>query len=316
MVSYGERLPLTSINISPEIPKLRSFQFIQESIEVSQESTTSEQGSAWPKLSIQTTTTDTNMSDFQRDFVDIIPSSWTAVALTLNEDCDELYITRYEAGLTPFVLRLPMGRQTSRDMDEVEFTIADGKREFEEIIYLSDFSTRSAKDMTSREARRQWWEEREALDTKLHELLLNIENIWLGGFKGIFSQKARQPVLLAQFRKAFDDILNRHLPSRSGKGKQKKSSLDVRVLELFIGLGDATNDELDMDEALMDLVYFVVFRDSPFGCAFLSNNDNFWLAYLRLCSGKRDACMSNTVEDAMYVLRMLPDESSNAWILS
>lgn len=46
------------------------------------------------------------------------------------------------------------------------------------------------------------------------------------------------------------------------KGKNSSSSqhvtLDPRVLELFIGLGNATDDSLDIDEALMDLVYFVV----------------------------------------------------------
>ncbi|KAH7127059.1 peptidase family C50-domain-containing protein [Dendryphion nanum] len=254
---HGNLHPLYAAYMS-EIPKLKSLQFAQESIEVDQENLSREQYLAWPRPNQHPLTPISSASDFQKDFVDIIPPSWTAVALALNEGCDELYITRYEAGLTPFVLRLPMGRHSSRDMDEVEFTFADGKREFDEIIYLSDFSTRSAKDMTSKEARVQWWEGREALDTKLHELLLNIENIWLGGFKGIFSQQTRQPALLARFRKSFDNILNRHLPSRKGKGKQKKSTLDSRVLELFTGLGDATNEELDLDEALLDLLYFVV----------------------------------------------------------
>jgi separase len=143
-------------------------------------------------------------------------------------------------------------------MDEEEFSYEDGKRDFDEIIELSDFSTRGAKDMTSREARQQWWAEREALDTRLHELLINMENIWLGGFKGVFSQHERQPSLLARFRKSLENILNEHLPSRKKKSQQKRPVLDTRVLELFIGLGDATNDDLDLDEPLMDLIYFVV----------------------------------------------------------
>jgi separase len=142
-------------------------------------------------------------------------------------------------------------------MDEEEFSFDDGKRDFDEIIELSDFSTRSAKDMTSKEARAQWWEERQALDTRLHELLVNIENIWLGGFKGIFSQHPREPTSLESFHKSFEAILDRHLPSR-GKSKKKKAALDPRVLDLFIGLGDATDEQLDLDEALMDLIYFVV----------------------------------------------------------
>lgn len=197
-------------------------------------------------------------SDFQHEYIDIIPESWTAVSLGLNEARDELYVTRFEAGVAPFVLRLPLARHASRDLDEDEFTFEDGKRDFDEIIELSDFSTRSAKDMTSREARQQWWDEREALDTRLHELLVNMENIWLGGFKGIFSQHMRQPTLLTKFRKAFEDVLNRHLPSRSKKAQPKRAVLDSRVLELFVGLGDVANEELDLDEELMDLIYFVV----------------------------------------------------------
>lgn len=217
---------------------------------------------AWPKLKNGEASSLPTMSDFQQDYIDIIPKSWTAVSLSLSEDHDELYITRYESGLSPFVLRLPMGRHTSRDMDEEEFSFDDGKRDFEEIIELNDFSTRTAKDMTSREARLQWWTEREALDARLHELLLNIENIWLGGFKGIFSQHPREASLLARFRKTFEGILDRHLPSRRGNSKssatQKKTTLDPRVFDLFIGLGDATDENLDLDEALMDLIYFVV----------------------------------------------------------
>lgn len=134
----------------------------------------------------------------------------------------------------------------------------DGKKDLEEIIELSDFSTRTAKDMTTKEKRLQWWTEREALDTRLRELLLNIENIWLGGFKGVFSQHPREPSLMARFRKSFEATLNQHLPSRQGRGAQSKPALDPRVLDLFIGLGDATDENNDLDEALMDLIYFVV----------------------------------------------------------
>ena len=198
------------------------------------------------------------ISDFQSEYIDIIPETWAAVSLALNEDRSELYVTRFEKGLSPFVLRLPLSRHASREADEEEFSFEDGKRDFDEIIELSDFSTKTAKDMTSREARQQWWAEREALDTRLHELLLNIENIWLGGFKGIFSQHERQPSLLARFRKSLENILNQHLPSRGRKNQAKQPLLDSRVLELFIGLGDATNEDLDLDESLMDLIYFVV----------------------------------------------------------
>lgn len=236
---------------------MNALRLVQESTEGEKEQMSRDECLQWP-VSDPSRFTLGSISDFQKDYIDIIPDTWTAVSLELSEERDELFITRFESGLSPFVLRLPLARHASREMDEEEFSFADGKRDFDEIIELSDFSTRSAKDMTSREARQQWWAEREALDTRLHELLINMENIWLGGFKGVFSQYERQPTLLARFRKAFESILNDHLPSRRKKSQQKRPVLDTRVLELFIGLGDATNQDLDLDESLMDLIYFVV----------------------------------------------------------
>ena len=240
-----------------EIPKVNAMRLAQEFVESEKEQLSREECLQWPLLEASDFSL-TSAADFQQEYIDIIPESWTAISLGLNETHDELYVTRFETGVAPFVLRLPLARHASRDLDEDEFTFEDGKRDFEEIIELSDFSTRNAKDVTSREARQQWWDERGALDTRLHELLVNMENIWLGGFKGVFSQHVRQPTLLAKFRKAFDDILNRHLPSRSKKTQAKRPILDSRVLELFVGLGDIANEELDIDEALTDLIYFVV----------------------------------------------------------
>ncbi|KAJ4286716.1 separin protein [Kalmusia sp. IMI 367209] len=252
----GSIHPLYSAYMS-EIPKLKALALEQAAVEIDRETMSREIYLQWPKLSLEQPHL-ASLADFQHDYIDIIPEAWTAISLALSEEQDEIYITRYQKGISPFVLRLPLSRHSSRDLDEEEFTFADGRREFEEIIELSDFTTRGAKDVTTREARHQWWDEREALDTKLRELLLNIENIWLGGFKGIFSNHVHQPALLARFRKSFDKILDRHLPSRQKKGQQKNPSLDPRVLELFIGLGDASNSELDFDDALTDLIYFVV----------------------------------------------------------
>ncbi|KAF1974256.1 hypothetical protein BU23DRAFT_505166 [Bimuria novae-zelandiae CBS 107.79] len=252
----GSIHPLYSAYMS-ELPKNHALALAQGSIEVDHEPMSREVYLQWPKPTMDRPSL-VSPTDFQHGYIDIIPDSWTAISLALSDEQDEIYITRFERGNSPFVLRLPLGRHSSRDLDEEEFTFTDGKREFEEIIELSDFTTRNAKDLTSREGRKQWWEDRQALDDKLRELLLNIENIWIGGFKGIFSDHVRQPALLARFRKSFDNILNRHLPSRQKKGLQKKPTLDPRVLELFIGLGDASNAKLDLDEALTDLIYFVV----------------------------------------------------------
>ncbi|KAF2132365.1 hypothetical protein P153DRAFT_335207 [Dothidotthia symphoricarpi CBS 119687] len=254
--SRGSLHPLYAAYMS-ELPKCNALRLAQESTEAEREQMTRDECLQWP-IAESSSFSFTSAPDFQKDYVDIIPETWTAISMALNDTRDELFITRFESGSSPFVLRLPLARHASRDMDEEEFSFEDGKKDFDEIIELSDFSTRTAQDMTTSEARRQWWAEREALDQRLHELLINMENIWLGGFRGVFSQHTKQPVLLAKFRKAFDTVLNRSLPSRRKKSQQKRVVLDARVLELFVGLGDATDEEIDLDEALMDLLYFVV----------------------------------------------------------
>jgi separase len=202
-----------------------------------------------------------DIARFQKEYVDIIPKAWTAISISLSDSCNELTITKLQAGNSPFVLRLPLGRNNSIDADEEVFGFAQGRSELMEIIELANESAHDARDMTSREAKKDWWREREGLDARLKDLLENIEKVWLGGFTGIFSQHTRQQNLLARFQKSFQDILDRHLPSRQKSGKKTTNhriTLDPRILELFIGLGNASDETEDFSEPLTDLLYFVV----------------------------------------------------------
>lgn len=207
------------------------------------------------------TTCDLSAARFQQDYIDIIPESWAAVSLSMSEDCSELYIVRYQGHRSPFIIRLPMVRHKLQDLDEDsdDFDFDAGRTELHEIIDLSNFSCHNAPDINTAGAKTAWWEEREALDRRMQELLANIESIWLGGFKGVLSQHHRDSSLLARFRKSFENILNRHLPSRQGTKAQSKSlTLDSNVLQLFIGLGDDEDGAADIDEHLLDLLYFVI----------------------------------------------------------
>ncbi|KAH6624554.1 peptidase family C50-domain-containing protein [Chaetomium sp. MPI-SDFR-AT-0129] len=240
----------------------------------------------------------------QRDYIDLVPSSWNLLSLSLSlgeNDTHDLCITKFQAGQTPFVLRLPLERASSRDADSDVFDFAQGRAELLEIIGGINRTCHEAKGPTSfsssssgsgpsgatgqgggekngADARAAWWAEREALDTRLGSLLENIEQIWLGGFRGIFSQHTRRARHLARFQRDFVAVLDQYLPSRRqvGRGKKaasasstsggsgsrggetKKATLDPNVLELFIGLGDASRPGCDFDEELTDLLYFVV----------------------------------------------------------
>jgi len=202
---------------------------------------------------------------FQRDYIDIIPKSWSVISLSLSENNHDLCITKLQAGHSPFVIRLPLERASSRDADTEVFNFQQGRTEMMEIIKLINETCHAAKDTAIKGAKTAWWAEREALDLRMRDLVQNIEQIWLGGFRGIFSQHPHRPELLAMFQKSFLGILDKHLPSRRQvRGKKTKAAqvskvtLDTRVLELFIGLGDATTKGCDFDEELTDLLYFVV----------------------------------------------------------
>lgn len=203
----------------------------------------------------------------QRDYIDILPKTWSVISLSLSENNHDLCIRKFQAGQTPFLLRLPLERASSRDLDTDVFNFQQGRAELLEIIAQANDSSHDAKakDMSAKGAKTRWWEEREALDLRLKDLLENIEQIWLGGFRGIFSQHARRTDLLARFQKSFLNILDRHLPTRRQvRGKKSKTApktkvtLDPRILDLFIGLGDSTAPGVDFDDELTDLLYFVV----------------------------------------------------------
>jgi separase len=220
----------------------------------------------WPILAVSDYTKSKNelVPDailFQKEYVDIIPQGWTAISISLGESRQELCLTKMQTGHSPFVLRLPLGRNNSRDVDEEVFDFYQGKAELREIIELANDNSHGAKELTGRGAKTAWWAERDALDARLKNLLENIETVWLGGFRGIFSQHRPRSDMLARFQRSFSNILDKHLPSRQSankKGKNTRVTLDTRILELFIGLEEASAEDCNLDEALTDLLYFVV----------------------------------------------------------
>lgn len=205
-----------------------------------------------------------DMTRFQRDYIDIIPEQWSAISISLSDNNHDLCISKLQAGQSPFVIRLPLERATSRDADNEVFNFQEGQTELLEIIKRANATCHDKRDFSVKGAKTAWWQERNSLDVQMKSLLDKIESIWLGGFRGIFSQHQRHPQLFAKFQKNFQNILDKHLPSRRqvrGKKTSKsanKVALDSRILELFIGLGDASDEDCDFDEMLNDLLYFVV----------------------------------------------------------
>lgn len=203
-----------------------------------------------------------DMANFQKIYIEMVPQNWSVISVSLSDNHHDLCLTKFQAGHSPFILRLPLERANSRDADSEVYNFEHGKEELLDIIKLANETSHSARDFSLKGERNAWWAEREALDTRLKECLTQIETTWLGGFKGIFSQHQRRADLLARFQKNVQKMLDTHLPSRSqSRGKKTTKpgvTLDPRILDLFIGLGDPTDPDCDFDEALNDLLYFVV----------------------------------------------------------
>ena len=213
----------------------------------------------WPSMIGEPNDPQLSAAEFQEEYINKLPKPWTAVSLALDESCTSLYIARYRTDQTPLVVRLPFSRHQDEELGNETFDYVTGKEELQDIIQLSNTSCHTNGDLSAKGAKSKWWNEREALDRRLQELLINMEDMWFGGFKGVFSPRARQIELLARFRTSFEASLDRHLPSRQVmKGRVEKLALDHNVLELFVNLGSDNGGTVDLDESISDLLYFVV----------------------------------------------------------
>lgn len=156
--------------------------------------------------------------EFQKEFVDIIPASWTVVSMSVDVDQGVLYVNRMRAGATPIVVRLPLNRALQRETDDENMGASFGcgfEEEMESVAQavplsyqdavdeLQDILKRSQETLSvsgqlgqdspgsdhvatmSREDKAEWWLQRQRLDDRLCALLGMMEDQWLGGLKGI-----------------------------------------------------------------------------------------------------------------------------------
>lgn len=221
-------------------------------------------------LSTETNSDAFDMDQFQSEYIDIIPSDWHVVSLSINEDQKEIRLGAFRSTAVPLVLSIPLNRD-SRDGEDNGFTFDQGKKELLRFIDLANYSTHESVNLSKKGAKSEWWEIRAGLDSKLRDLLINIENIWLGGFKGMLLHCPLDEELMIKFGEAFTKTLNKYLPSRQSRKPMKPTPivLHSRILELFLRLGNPLNDE-NIHEPILDLLYFVI--------------DTLWF------NGERNAC--------------------------
>ena len=197
---------------------------------------------------------------FQKEYIDILPDCWNVVSISISENHEELRLLKLRAAQPPFVLSIPLSRDSSQNPGEEAFGFHQCMSELSSFRDLANFSTARPNGSSEEAVRKAWWDARSALDTRLQDLVTSVENIWLGGFRGIFLQQSPPRDLLSRFQRSFYNTLEKHLPSRRKRGKGPKAkpmTFDPRVLELFVGLGHP-RESLDIENTLTDLLYFVV----------------------------------------------------------
>ncbi|CAG8606463.1 2026_t:CDS:10, partial [Dentiscutata heterogama] len=193
---------------------------------------------------------------FQSEFLDILPHNWVACSISIDIETNDMFICRYQRKTTPLLLRLPLKRQSIREGDEGGFAYSDAIKEFNEILELSNQSMRAGKMLQTKHEKVEWWKERSQLDLRLKELLDNIEDCWLGGFKGILMANTHHdPNQISRFKNKMDSINFRCDVRKSSSKHQTKNKLDINVelYKLLLRLG-----AYPKDQDIEDVLYFLV----------------------------------------------------------
>lgn len=206
----------------------------------------------WP-TTIRSVASEENIDDL----VQSLPLSWKIVSVGLSYDHKELLLSSLMNGKSPFMMRVPLARPSMDDDEPCEFTLQSAKDELLDIISRANETAHDSRGQGDRGARNAWYAERQHLDKRLELLLANIENIWLGGFRALFSPERPDQDLLARFAESLKLSLDKHLPSRQKKSRTKsRVELHAHVLELFTSI-PFEEDSADFEDSITDLLYFM-----------------------------------------------------------
>ncbi|KAJ1659087.1 separin protein [Dispira simplex] len=127
-----------------------------------------------------------DITQFQATFVDTLPSNWSVCSLGVYPDQDELFLTRFDSGCSPLLIRLPLHRMDLRQNRPMTHGYESMADEFHSIIRRNNETSASGKFCVSKDDKVKWWRERKSLDDQLRSLLHTIQAYWLGGFTGMF----------------------------------------------------------------------------------------------------------------------------------
>ena len=212
--------------------------------------------SYWPKPDDLENLPTESIKVIRQDVITTLPRSWSVVSIGVTPDKKHLLLSKLCRDTEELVLRLPLERSEEAEDREEAFDFTTCHSELLELVSQANTSAHSATCGTDKQAKKDWWAERERLDQKLRCLLENIENLWIGGFRGIFATSTPNDTGRRTFSQAFHRILAGHLPSRKKSSRSGHAVIHDNVLDLFLGLGDP--DAIELDDNVADLLAFVV----------------------------------------------------------
>ncbi|GAA5968747.1 hypothetical protein JCM11641_000719 [Rhodosporidiobolus odoratus] len=178
----------------------------------------------------------------------LLPSSWSAVSIHLTPEHDSLLLVRHRRNCEPLLFKLPLDRLARREGEDDAFTYDVASTELRDIIDESNRGTQEAKKVDGREERAAWWAKRKELDTRLGNLLAQMEKAWLGAFKSVFydSRKA-PPEGFTSFKARLERILKRSMVRASSDRKPARFKLDEAIVECLAAL-PSTSQEEDLED--------------------------------------------------------------------
>ncbi|KAJ7598753.1 cysteine peptidase C50 [Mycena floridula] len=223
----------------------------------------------WESLRLKYQSSTLDSSSLSQSHTSSLPSTWTVAHISVTEDKSTLFISRQRGGLAnePLVFCVPLkGRGED---DDQHLTFDDAFNEFHDIVRLNNESTKAAINVKDPASRALWWKSRRALDTRMRELMENVEFCWLGAFKTVLSRPPNHsPEVIANLRLEFDKVFQQGLHLQDKKTKQRalghkrvasesstpnRVSLDDALVECFSTLSPRCQDE-----ELEDFVYFIL----------------------------------------------------------
>lgn len=176
------------------------------------------------------------------------------VVCTLNINGNVLYLSRLEKGEN-LLYKLPLGRIAIRDgcINGSGMNFQDTMDEFARIMSINRETTTNAKYCTTSSEKKAWLSTRKQLDKSLENLLENIENSWLSGFRGLLSDKIILKChVFDNFRARTEKMITGYL-RRCFNSKTAGIELDDALCKTILRLG--TDPQF---EDLEDILYYIL----------------------------------------------------------